>query len=719
MGHRLLALLAPAVAAAAAAAASSSSASPGQSPSPSPPPPPPAVIPLTRVDVGPIFGFGPIYTLAFSVGTPPQAVRLAVDSWSSDIWVATPRSLGNSTVPHRAFDPALSASFRARNVSSHLPYPHAGSNGSSVDVDVGEDVGDLENAGAGVGAAPGGPPNPLARLGVVLGVASREDAFFLENPAFDGMMGLALDQGAQLDAWGALSRLANESGVPFVFGLFLAQPSGAAPANGSASDGASSGLAVGAPDARRFADPLAEPVFSPVLAREGTGGAVFDVWRFALPHMQLTVQRRAHAFAEVEEAGAGDAAAAAAAAVAADEPDAPGAPLSFCGPGDAAAGCVALLDLSRDTIAFPGSTYSRILAAVNASAHGHCVFAPPPAPPGTVLCPSLLATMPNITFTISGVADPLVARPGVVGRGAGAGVGAGVGKGRGRSKKPLSYWDLEMMPADYCEPAFVPGNHSLAKVSACRLLFSALGEYRGGRHPYASAAALRTPPSPTAAPPATEPSVLLLGAPFLRAFYSVYDGRVAGGALVGFVAASSTASVLPSAWRPPAPPPPGGGSALPSWLGSKEMWAGVVGVGVGFVITGGLVVVLRDRCRERQSRRNARQMREELLFGFDESGSIMIEDRDLDDDDEHEDGFGFDDDESLAASGLSASVSMPGGSSGGAAATSAPPSPSAAPPAPAVAGAGGSAAGAAAIDVLRLDVGGLVGATARGYRDLQ
>jgi hypothetical protein len=90
----------------------------------------------------------------------------------------------------------------------------------------------------------------------------------------------------------------------------------------------------------------------------------------------------------------------------------------------------------------------------------------------------------------------------------------------------------------------------------------------------------------------------------------------------------------------------------------------------------------------------------------------MIEDRDLDD--EH--GDVFDDDESLAASGLSASLSMPGGSGSGSgiasvrAGASAPSSPHAVASAPSVPLVG---------DVLQLNVGGLRGVAVGAYRDLQ
>ena len=675
------------VAAPAAAAAAGDSPSPSPSPEPSPTPrprAPGAVIPLTHAGGG-------VYTLGLAIGTPAQTVRLAVDTWTSDLWVATPRSVSNSTVPHRAFDAARSESFHAMNVSSHLPYPHAGGGDCSVDVDVGMDFGDLEDVdasggggGGGGGAARAPAPNPLTRLGVVFGAASREDDYFLESPFFDGMVGLALDQDAQLDSRGVLSRIANETGEPFLFGLFLAPLTAALPN--------ASGLAVGAWDTRRFADARAQPVFTPVTPFSGFGsGPVFDIWRFAVPHLEVAPPRHADGASAPGAPGA---------------PDAP--PESFCGPDASPTGCVAIVDIGHETVGLPPIYFIRIVDAINASVHGRCES----GPDDFVLCPMHFDLLPNLTFTVAGTLGAAPERTG----GGGGGGGSGGGGGGHSHSHMQSYFDLELTPADYCAPLnatlAVAGRRGPAHPPACRVLVSANGGYHGraGRGGPSSppSSAPSSAPSPSPAPP-EESVVLLLGAPFLRAFYSVLDARVRGGACVGFAAASASAGVRPSSWQPPSPPPPGGGgSSLPSWLGSKEMWAGVVGVGVGFVITGGLVVVLRDRCREREGRR---QMRDELLFGFDESGSIMIEDRDFEEE-------GFDDDESDFASGLSASVSMPGGSAAARAAAAAEAAAEAgAASEPTSPGAGvGVSVGAGA---LRLDVGSLQGASSRIYRDAQ
>jgi hypothetical protein len=631
---------ADAAASSAAAAAAAASRSPSPTPSASPAPTrPAALVPLTLA--------GGFYTLGLAVGTPPQTVRLALDSWSSDLWVATPRSLNASKVEHRFFDARLSSSFRARNASVRLPYPHAGgAGGGSVDVDVAEDIGDLEDAWAGApsaaaaaAAASSSPApsggNPLARLGVVFGAASREDDFFLEEAAFDGMIGLAPDQGSKLDSRGVLGRLANETGAPFLFGLFLA-PLAAAAANAS-------GLAVGDWDARKFADPRALPVFAPVkgasppsprLLREGD---VFDAWRFEVPHLEVKPQRK-HASALGGFGGAS-----AGAAAAATSGDAPDVPLALCGPSDAPGGCVAVLDIARDTIGLPPAMFAAVLAAVNASAHLRCAKTGG-AGGALLLCPELFDVMPNLTFTVAGAQG---------------------------ASRDLSFFDLALGPADYCVPVSenAAARGALPPARTCRLLLSAtsssvpwrlrrsLGAGEGAAAAAAGAALASASASASPGAPAPPPAVLLLGAPFLRAIYTVYDARP-GATRVGFAQASASAGVRPSSWAPPTPGGgggSGGGGGAQAWLGlgSKEMWALLIGVGVGFILTGGLVVVLRDRCRERAGRRAAAALREELLFGLDDSGSIMIEERDLEDEE------GFDDDES-SGSALSGSASNGG-----------------------------------------------------------
>ena len=78
------------------------------------------------------------------------------------------------------------------------------------------------------------------------------------------------------------------------------------------------------------------------------------------------------------------------------------------------------------------------------------------------------------------------------------------------------------------------------------------------------------------------------------------------------------------------------------------MYAGIVGVGLGLLIAGGLFVVMRDRCREHESRRRKLG---ELLGDLEETGSIVLEDHDDDFDD------AFDDEDVVTVSGSSAAGS--------------------------------------------------------------
>jgi hypothetical protein len=79
---------------------------------------------------------------------------------------------------------------------------------------------------------------------------------------------------------------------------------------------------------------------------------------------------------------------------------------------------------------------------------------------------------------------------------------------------------------------------------------------------------------------------IILGTPFLRAFYTVFDAATAH---VGF-AATRALGIVPSAYARGPPTPP-----------SKAVWAGLIG-GLGLTIVAiGLYIVVRDRIREKRA----------------------------------------------------------------------------------------------------------------------
>ena len=548
------------------------------------------LVPLTHVSEG-------LYTLALAVGTPQQRLRVMLDSWSSDLWLPSPSSLGaNATVPHEAFNSSRSVSFRLHsNSSQRLPYPHAGN--STVDVEVGDDVGDVSGS--------------LTRLPIIFGVASREDAYFLKSAGFDGMLGMALDSAAHID--GVLSTLANDTGRRNVFGLFLTLPWGA---NGSE-------LAVGGYNAARFYRPDDDIIYTPVVGSEsdcrGAGrvaSSFLDVWRVEVPRLGLSRPR----------AGADEPSTLAAAAFAPQ--------VNLC-----ESGCVAVLDVAQGSVALPPPVYHGVVALVNLSCHGHCALVPDEPgekraregaglpPPRIILCLDNLVVMPNLTFTVlASIANTQA---------------TDAGKDAGND---AHYFDLPLLPSDYCLSEWSPpsvGALGRAPKGFCRLMLAEGPEVSSWRRAAAAS------PGPGAA----ARQLILLGTPFLRAFYTVFDSSAAppDSPRVGFASVRAD-GVLPSSWQPPqpSPVPSGGGGDVNSWVGSKEMYAGIVGVGLGLLIAGGLFVVMRDRCREHESRRRKLG---ELLGDLEETGSIVLEDHDDDFDD------AFDDEDVVTVSGSSAAGS--------------------------------------------------------------
>ena len=546
-----------------------------------------------------------LYTISLALGSPPQPVRVLLDTWSSDLWVNTPQSLGNASARHTPFDPARSSSFRDAGRSPlRLEYDHApgGIGMPSVDVAVGSDEADFPDGRATRKAGDADPP--LARLPVMLGAAQREDSFFLENGAFDGMIGFALDAAAKVESGvGVLSRLANDTGRPGVFGLYL---------NSSVERGAVGGLAVGGVDRTKFFNEKDEPAFVAVLPSDQPDNAgAFDLWRISIPHLQLSVNRGPggdEGASPAEGPGAPAHPGQAAAQAAAD----------FCGDGsgEPVGGgpmCSAVLDASGGTISLPSLLFLDIVAAVNASARGNCTHgnASSTGPSSFswtnfVSCPaSDIARMPNLTFTVGSGGPSPQASPSPAAAGAAA-MPVGV------------YFSLVMQAGDYCVASWPESDEG----GRCRLLFSTLAApapapWRGTSAKRAAAAA--------AGP------VLLLGTPFLRSFYTVFDSSEMS---VGFVALRG-GTVRQSQWRPrrpvpPAPPAP----AASSWIGSREMWATVAGVSMAMVVAGGLFILFRERCQRAASVLSGRARGlgssafdddDGATYGLDEGGSLLIE----------------------------------------------------------------------------------------------
>lgn len=481
----------------------------------------------------------------------------------------------------------------------------------------------------------------LTSLPITFGVAQREDPWFTSAP-WDGMLGMALANTAfVLDSMSVMQRMATDANLPSVFGMYLTMGYGW---NGSS-------MTIGGYDSSAFYDPSSAPVYAPLLQQgQPTGmGSGYDYWRFHAQH--LTV----YANPTVNNGGAswGDAVRTSGmlesqamgpySANTASSPSRPSdAPASFVPAQVSSSGgssvdlcsgsvyCAAVLSVSSGTIGLPLDMLASFIYAVNASVGGGCVVqrqVPPgdhhphhrwsddvgnvPWQPWYVFCPdnttgvgegdstNINRVMPNVTVTISSHGDDAD------------------DSGSDGSDATDGWWDLLVLPHDYCVKTWAmpwPGGEPMDAGSH--------GDNTRHRTGY-----LPTPPEPAAPAGMCRLMVtgvtgslyggaeadLILGAPFLRAFYTIYDagdGNPADSdARAGF-GATKPGTINPSVYTP----------AAPSFWGSKAMWAAVIGCAVAGVIAGGVFVVVRDRRREKASR----QLRDQHHQGLKE-GLLMSE----------------------------------------------------------------------------------------------
>ena len=537
-------------------------------------------------------GFG-VYTMSVSIGTPPQrSIRLLVDMFSSDLWVPSPGSVANSTSQHTTYRPEMSSTFLPLNKSIDLTYEFIGTGAPKVTVDISEDFADVNG-------------QRLSRLPIVFGVATSESPMFSSSSIFDGILGLALDSLGRVESGvSALTRLTNSSRRPTVFGLFLSDTWGSGP----------HGLAIGGCDTSKFFDPTEVPVLVPVL--RSASSQSYDLWRISIPHVSMTGGIREEEKGVIRENGSND-----------DAKTSSASPLSpldvspiglFCGDGSGQGSyggpiCEAILDISSGFIGLPLLALQSILAAVNASVGGLCVKASEKIGGDYALDCPVSSNMPNLTFTVAGdkLRDKLRRRH----------VGDDDRNTLQQEIPVGAYYSLTLTSKDYCLQNWTwgGGNTPIQSRTTCRTLLS-LSSQDGSQY--------------------ENKAYFILGTPFLRAFYTLYDSSQSGFKAVGFASVRSY-GISPSNWKPPPPSPSPSPSSNNAGINYNEVWAGVAGVAVGIFIAVGIWFIIRDKINNDDHSRG---------YGLDDAGSIMIEDRE-DDDDDDDDEFDTTDYEELEGGG--------------------------------------------------------------------
>jgi hypothetical protein len=447
-----------------------------------------------------------------------------------------------------------------------LKYEFFGPGAPMVNVDVSRDVLDITG-------------ERLNRLPIIFGVATEESSIFSSTSLFDGIIGLALDSIGHIEEGvSALTRLTNSSQRPSMFGLFL-----------SDSWDGSHGLAIGGLDTSKFWNPEEVPVLVPVL-RSATSQS-FDLWRISIPHVSMTggLRDKTLNVKNVEE----------------EEEEDVTSPLgSYCGDGSGQGSyggpvCEAILDISSGFIGLPLLALESILSAVNSSVGGQCVQASQTIGGDYSLdCPALFSHMPNLTFTVAGDRPRLDA------------LGKNFFDSNPNAIPIGSYYSLSLTPNDYCVQNWTwNGNSPVRDRTTCRTLLS-VTNLEEGKFPYKEKG-----------DGSSSKSIFVLGAPFLRAFYTLYDSSQSGYKAVGFASVRSY-GISPSSWKPPPTPSPSP-SANSNGVNYNEVWAGVAGVAVGLFIAVGVYFIIRDRFSQTTIIDNAG-------YGLDDAGSLMIDDRDDD-----------------------------------------------------------------------------------------
>jgi hypothetical protein len=524
-------------------------------------------------------GFG-VYTMEISIGTPPQrSIRLLVDMFTSDLWVPSPESVVNASSQHVTFRPKASTTYIPLNKSIDLTYEYFSPGAPKVNVDISEDFADVNG-------------QRLSRLPIVFGIASSESSVFSSNGLFDGILGLALDSLGRIESGvSALTRLTNSSRRPTMFGLFVSDTWGPGP----------HGLAIGGCDTSKFWDPSEVPVLVPVLRSESSQS--YDLWRISVPHVSMTGGLREEEEKEEKEDKGGETNGNTIGSLSESPFDT--SPLGFfCGDGSGQGSyggpiCEAILDISSGCIGLPLQALESILAAVNTSVGGLCVKSSQTMGGDYSLdCPASFSRMPNLTFTVAG--DKL-------GRFYHSHQQTGINDNINKMDAiPIgSYYSLTLSPRDYCLQNWTwDGNSPVKSRTTCRTLLSLssqdgqIGKGGGENKAY-----------------------FVLGTPFLRAFYTLYDSSQSGFKAVGF-ASVRPYGISPSSWKPPPSPSPSPSNN--SGINYNEIWAGVAGVAVGIFIAVGIYFIIRDKISHDDN----------TGFGLDEAGSIMIEDREDEDEDE-------------------------------------------------------------------------------------
>jgi len=521
-------------------------------------------------------GFG-VYTMSVSIGTPPQrSIRLLVDMFSSDLWVPSPGSVANSSSQHTTYRPEMSSTFLPLNKSIDLSYEFIGTGAPKVTVDISEDFADVNG-------------QRLSRLPIVFGVATSESPMFSSSSIFDGILGLALDSLGRVESGvSALTRLTNSSRRPTVFGLFLSDTWGSGP----------HGLAIGGCDTSKFWDPTEVPVLVPVL--RSASSQSYDLWRISIPHVSMTGGVREEEKDVIRENGSNDDDAKTRTASLLSPLDV--SPIGlFCGDGSGQGSyggpiCEAILDISSGFIGLPLLALQSILAAVNASVGGLCEKASEKIGGDYALDCPVSSNMPNLTFTVAG--DKLRRLAGDDDRNS------------LQQEIPVgAYYSLSLTPKDYCLQNWTwgGGNTPIQSRTTCRTLLS-LSSQDG---------------SQTGKGSSENKAFFILGTPFLRAFYTLYDSSQSGFKAVGF-ASVRPYGISPSNWKPPPPSPSPSPPSNNNGINYNEVWAGVAGVAVGIFIAVGIWFIIRDKISNDDN----------TGYGMDEAGSIMIEDREDYDDDE-------------------------------------------------------------------------------------
>jgi hypothetical protein len=241
--------------------------------------------------------------------------------------------------------------------------------------------------------------------------------------------------------------------------------------------------------------------------------------------------------------------------------------------------CSAIVSTSCPYLALADSMFAMVSQAVNLSC-GNACWSTLTNPQANItvqgfaagftgmLCPLAcrLADMPNVSFTLP-VGNP----------------------------EDTADYDFTLVPADYAIPINVTSYASRgAQLQMGVNTFTAVMIVPGSSIPSSARASVTSP---------TPALVSLLGAPFLRAYYVVFDQ---GNTRIGL---ASTSAVQPSA----SVYGPGASSPARGFWGSSLMWGVIIGVIVGTVVVFGCFVIVRDRRRELRSRQAAQDMNESLL----------------------------------------------------------------------------------------------------------